>query len=184
MHPCSFSQPQKRKGVIIDVGRRSLSADRAPFSLSSPALTRPRHPFPAFPTFLPSTIHCNLLLSLPVNLSPSLSSSFFLPLSNITPLFGCFFFLPTHSSGLRPLFLLFLFLHSHSFSLQQCLTQIYISSAVIDIFYLPASFPVGCQPASPRQLQWVPVPGVREKWGKGRRVRGLVGLSLNWFSLP
>lgn len=73
MHPCSFSQPQKRKGVIIDVDRRSLSADRAPFSLSSPALTRPHHPFPAFPTFLPSTIHCNLLLSLPVNLSPSLS---------------------------------------------------------------------------------------------------------------
>lgn len=94
MHPCSFSQPQKRKGVIIDVDRRSLSADRAPFSLSSPALTRPHHPFPAFPTFLPSTIHCNLLLSLPVNLSPSLSSSFFLPLSNITPLFGCFFFFP------------------------------------------------------------------------------------------
>lgn len=91
MHPCSFSQPQKRKGVIIDVDRRSLSADRAPFSLSSPALTRPHHPFP---TFLPSTIHCNLLLSLPVNLSLSLSSSFFLPLSNITRLFGCFFFFP------------------------------------------------------------------------------------------
>lgn len=52
-----------------------------------------------------------------------------------------------------PPVLCFLFSLPLPLSLQQSLTQLYISSAVIDIFHLPASFPVGCQPPSPRQLR-------------------------------
>lgn len=136
------------KGVIIDVDRRSLSADSVQFSLSSPALTPSCHPFPTScyiwpsippPSFYPLSLPCCIL-------TPHLFLFGFLPYP---------FFTPSSSFPSSPLPLLLLLSLSPSFSLslslQQSLTRIYISSAVIDIFHLPASFPIGCQPASPRQ---------------------------------
>lgn len=148
----SFSLLKKGKGVIMDVDRRPLSVRGTQFRLSSLALissSSPIFPHPPNPTHPTVPTSCPLHLSPPHLLPHSLSLPPPLPPPHASTSHLCVCF---------PLHLFFIhcssppvFLHSSTFSLQKSCARIYISSAVIDIFHLPASFPIGCLPASPRQ---------------------------------
>lgn len=158
--------PQKRERCYNRCGQTfSVSSQRS----IQPLISRINTPVPSLPSLPPhptlpqsSVTSCYIWPSTsprsPVSLHPRLCLPLSLPccccsLTHRTSF--CLVFSPPCSSlPLPPLLLLLpLFLFARSFSLQRSLTQIYISSAVIDIFHLPASFPIGCQPASPRQLR-------------------------------
>lgn len=134
---CGSVLSQKGKGVIIDVDRRSTQ----PFISCINTLCHLPHPL----LFWLSSIDSCYILPWHTNTHTIFSRMFVSSCCCLAPprlfLFGI---LPTYS-------LLHLFpLPPFPLSLS---VQLYISAAAIGIFHLPASFPIGCQPASPRQLQ-------------------------------